>query len=237
MVCPVTQEDCPAAKNRTPLAMSSGFPSRRSGDARDELALAFLAVALPLPLGRRVGQDEAGGDAVHRDAERPELVRHLPGEPDLAGLRAGVGLDPGPADAQAGGGGDVDDPAASGVPSCPARPRGCRGKRWSGWRRPPRASRRRTPPRAGGRPGRRRPPALLTRMSTAPSPAKNSRTAAGVGQVDGILVDAVHGRAVRRGAPRRWRRRCRAPCRSRRRSCRSGSSSPDPSSSDPAVLQ
>src|SRR5580692_2938221 len=84
-------------------------PARRY--ALHQLPLALLAVALPLPLGRGVGQDEPGSDAVHGDAERPELVRHLPGEPDLAGLRAGVGLDTGQADAAACSRGDVDDPA------------------------------------------------------------------------------------------------------------------------------
>src|SRR5579859_622248 len=72
------------------------------GDARHQLPLALLAVALPLPLGRRIGADEARSDAVDRDAERPELVRHLPGEPDLGRLRAGVCLDPRLADAPAG---------------------------------------------------------------------------------------------------------------------------------------
>ena len=91
--------------------MSSGFPSPPGGNARHQFPLARLAVARPLPLGRRVGQDEAGRDAVDRDTERPQFVRHLPGEPDLAGLGAGVRLDPGQADGAPGSRGDVDDPA------------------------------------------------------------------------------------------------------------------------------
>src|ERR1700689_5816231 len=87
-----------------------GLSQSPHGDALHQLALALLAVALPLPLGRRVGEDEPGSDAVDRDAERTELVRHLPGEPDLARLRAGVGLDAGQADAAARSRGDVDDP-------------------------------------------------------------------------------------------------------------------------------
>src|SRR5215469_8415303 len=88
-----------------------GFAEAPHGDPLDKLPLARLAVAGPLPLGRRVGQDEAGRYAVDRDAERPELVRHLPGEPDLAGLGAGVRLDPGQAHGAPGARGDVDDPA------------------------------------------------------------------------------------------------------------------------------
>src|SRR6516164_1166908 len=76
----------------------SGLAEAPHGDPPDERPLARLAVAGPLPLGGRVVQDEAGRDAVDRDAETPELVGHLPGEPDLAGLGAGVRLDPGQAD-------------------------------------------------------------------------------------------------------------------------------------------
>src|ERR1700751_5037218 len=81
------------------------------GDPLDQRPLARLAVAGPLPLGGGVGQDEAGRDAVYRDAEPAKLVRHLPGEPDLAGLGAGIRLDPGQADGARGARGDVDDPA------------------------------------------------------------------------------------------------------------------------------
>src|SRR5215469_15257970 len=88
-----------------------GLPEPPRGDARHQFPLARLAVAGPLPLGRRVGQDEAGRYAVDRDAERPELVRHLAGEPDLAGLGAGVRLDSGQAHGAPGARGDVDDPA------------------------------------------------------------------------------------------------------------------------------
>src|ERR1700685_165150 len=84
------------------------------GNLLHELALAFLAVAFPLLFGRGVGAHEPGCDAVHRDAVLAELVGHLPGEADLAGLRARVRLDPGEADAAASAGGDVDDPAAAG---------------------------------------------------------------------------------------------------------------------------
>src|ERR1700749_2303781 len=83
------------------------------GDALHELALAFIAVALPLLFGRGVGAHEPGCDAVHRDAVLAELVGHLPGEADLSGLRARVRLDAREADAAAGAGGDVDDPAAA----------------------------------------------------------------------------------------------------------------------------
>src|SRR5260370_31144640 len=70
-------------------------------------------MAVPLPLGGRVGKDEAGGDEVGGDHERAEFVRHLPGEADLAGCRAGVGLDARLAYGQAGRRGDVDEPAPS----------------------------------------------------------------------------------------------------------------------------
>ena len=43
----------------------------------------------------------------------PELVRRLAREADLPGLRAGVRLDAGQADAAPGAGGDVDDPAVA----------------------------------------------------------------------------------------------------------------------------
>src|SRR5215475_2902337 len=79
-------------------------------DAGHQLGLALGAVAVPLDLGGRVGQDEPGRDAVHRDAERAELGGQLAGQPDLAGLGAGVRLDSGPADGQPGGRGDVHDP-------------------------------------------------------------------------------------------------------------------------------
>src|SRR6266704_3232170 len=80
-------------------------------DAVDQCPLAVGAVALPLPDAGRVRQHEAGGDAVDRDPERAELACHLAGEADLGGLRAGVGLDPGLADAEPGRRGDRDDPA------------------------------------------------------------------------------------------------------------------------------
>src|SRR6201999_1165952 len=85
------------------------------GYSLPELALAFLAVALPLLLRRGVGEHEAGGDAVHRDAVLAKLVGHLPGEPDLPGLRARVRLDTREAHAPPGAGGDVDDPAGTGL--------------------------------------------------------------------------------------------------------------------------
>ena len=154
-------------------------PSRRSGDALHQLGLALLAVALPLPLGRRVGQDEPGSDAVDRDAERAELVRHLPGEADLAGLGAGVGLDAGQADAAARSGGDVDDPAPAALPSSTGRPRGCTGTRCTGWRRRPLATSSSETSSIGGGSGPTTPPALLTRMSTPPTEAKNAVDLAG----------------------------------------------------------
>ena len=143
IVWPVTQPDASAAKNRTPLAMSSGWPSRRSAMPVDQLALPVGAVAVPLNLGRRVGQDEPRRDAVDRDPERAQLVGHLPGEADLARLGAGVGLDAGLAGAQAGGRGDVDDPALAPRLHRPPPPRGCTGTRWSGSRPRPRARPRR----------------------------------------------------------------------------------------------
>src|ERR1700761_2037222 len=84
------------------------------GDALHELALAFLTVALPLLFRCGVGEHETRRDAVHRDAVPAEFVGHLPGEADLAGLRARVRLDAREAGAAVGAGGDVDDPAAAG---------------------------------------------------------------------------------------------------------------------------
>src|ERR1700743_479510 len=83
-------------------------------DALHELLLAFLAVAFPLLFRLGVGEQDPGRYAVHRDAVLAELVGHLPGEADLAGLRARVRLDAGKADAAASAGGDVDDAAAAG---------------------------------------------------------------------------------------------------------------------------
>ena len=63
------------------------------GDPVEQLLLTVGAEGVPLTLGRRVREDEAGRDVVHRDAPRAELVRQLAGEPDLAGLRRRVRLD------------------------------------------------------------------------------------------------------------------------------------------------
>src|SRR5262245_45266343 len=67
-------------------------------DRVDQAALTFLAIGLPLPLGRRVGADEARRHIVDRDAPGPEFVGELPGQADLRRLGGGVGLDAGQAD-------------------------------------------------------------------------------------------------------------------------------------------
>ena len=124
-------------------------------DAGHQVTLAVLAVAGPLPLGGRVGQDEAGTDAVHRDAEGPQLVGHLPGEAELARLGAGVGLDAGLAHGQRGRRRDVDDPAPAAL--LHARHHGPGAQERAGQvgvdHGMPVLARR--PPRAAGRPGRR----------------------------------------------------------------------------------
>ena len=111
--CPVIQLASSDAKNSTPLAMSSRRAEALERDPLDERPLALGAVRLPLALGRRVGADESRRDVVHRNAPRAELVRELPGEPDLRRLRGGVRLDAREADAEAGAAGDVDDAAAA----------------------------------------------------------------------------------------------------------------------------
>ena len=114
MVCPLTQPASGAAKNSTPRAMSERLAGRAGRDVLQQRPLAVGAVAVPLGLGGRVGEHEPRRDAVDGDAERAQLVGHLPGEADLAGLRRGVGLDAGEADAAPGARGDVDDPAVAG---------------------------------------------------------------------------------------------------------------------------
>ena len=125
IVCPLTQPASGAAKNSTPRAMSYGVAGPAGRDVLEQGLLAVLAVAVPLRLGGRVREHESGCDAVDGDAERPQLVCHLPGEADLAGLGRGVGLDAGEADAAAGPGGDVDDPPVAGGASSAGRRRGC----------------------------------------------------------------------------------------------------------------
>src|SRR5581483_8334725 len=83
-------------------------------DRLDQPPLALLAVALELRDRGRVREDEARRDRVDGDPEAPELVGALAREADLAGLRARVRLDPREADAAAGAGRDVDDPAVAG---------------------------------------------------------------------------------------------------------------------------
>src|SRR5579859_4594586 len=53
------------------------LPEPPGRDLLDQRPLAPLAVALPLPLGRRVGEHEAGRDGVDGDPEPAELVRGL----------------------------------------------------------------------------------------------------------------------------------------------------------------
>jgi len=80
-----------------------GLTEPAGGDPGDQRPLPVRAVAVPLGLRGRVGQHEAGRDAVHGNPVRAELVRHLPGEAELAGLGGGVGLDARLADGQPGG--------------------------------------------------------------------------------------------------------------------------------------
>ena len=91
-------------------------------DVLKQPLLALLAHRLPLPLGGRIGADEARRDVVDGDVPRPELVRELARQADLPGLGAGIGLDAGQADAETGAAGDVDDPAVALAASCRAPP-------------------------------------------------------------------------------------------------------------------
>ena len=72
------------------------------GDALQQTLLARVTESLPLPFGVGVGTDKARRHAVDGDAEGSELVGQLPNQADLPRLGAGVGLDPGQADTQAG---------------------------------------------------------------------------------------------------------------------------------------
>src|SRR5215211_7415252 len=56
----------------------------------DQRALTLLAIRLPLSLRRGVRPHEAGGNVVHGDTPRPELVRELSREPDLGRLRGRI---------------------------------------------------------------------------------------------------------------------------------------------------
>src|SRR5579884_323213 len=107
---------------RAPPGVVGGEEEHRRGDVlgraqatqRDALQQRRLPrrpVRLPLPPRARVAQHEAGGHAGDRDLPRTELPGELPGEPDLAGLGAGVGLDAGEAGAPSRARGDVDDAA------------------------------------------------------------------------------------------------------------------------------
>ena len=119
---PLIQPAKSDAKNITIAAMSSGEPSRFRAMFCEEPLLAVLAHRLPLPLGGRVGADEARRDVVDGDVPGPELMGELARQPDLPGLGAGIGLDAGEADAEAGAAGDVDHPAVAPAASCRARP-------------------------------------------------------------------------------------------------------------------
>src|SRR5205085_948508 len=68
------------------------------------------SVRLPLAFRRRVRANESRRDVVDGDVPWSQLVRELPGEPDLCRLRRGVRLDAGEADSEARAAGDVDDP-------------------------------------------------------------------------------------------------------------------------------
>src|SRR5581483_1139590 len=83
-------------------------PPRR--DRLEQPLLSLFPVALELRDRRRVREDEARRDRVHRDPERAELVGGLPREPELPCLGARVCLDSREADAASGAGRDVDDP-------------------------------------------------------------------------------------------------------------------------------
>src|SRR5205807_6888313 len=92
--CPVIPRGSGRDEEPDPVGDVFGPPETPQRDPFDEAPLTFLAVALPLLFGRRIGPNESRGDAIHRDPERPKLVRHLTREPDLSGLGAGVGLNP-----------------------------------------------------------------------------------------------------------------------------------------------
>src|SRR5689334_25117682 len=81
-------------------------------DPLDQRALAFLAVRLPLTLGRRIRAHESRRDVVDRDVPRPELVRELARQPDLRRLRRSVRLNSRETDPQSRATRDVDDPTA-----------------------------------------------------------------------------------------------------------------------------
>ena len=150
--------------------MSSGCPSRRVAIRSSNRSLAVLAVALPLARSL-VGFESTnpGAIAFDRDAEAAELVRDLPREADLPGLRARVRLDPGQAHAAARAGRDVDDAPVRHAPSSPGLPPGCTGTCSSGSRRRRRSSPRPVTSSSGCPTWPTTPPALLTRMSTAPT--------------------------------------------------------------------
>ena len=109
----VIQPACSLAKNSVAAAMSSGVPRRFVWIDVDEALLPVRAVALPLPLRRRVREHEAGRDRVHGDAVRRELPGELLRQADEGVLCRRIGLDAGEARAQAGAGRDGDDPARS----------------------------------------------------------------------------------------------------------------------------
>ena len=131
IVCPVIHPDVPRRRTDPvgdvlgPGPAAASRCPRRSGPGP-------RCRSSPTASRGGVGQHEPGRDAVHRDAGPASSCGHLPGEPDLPGLGAGVGLDAGPADAPPGAGGDVHDPAPAAGASCPGRPPGCTGRCWSG---------------------------------------------------------------------------------------------------------
>jgi hypothetical protein len=99
-----------------PVGNVCGLAETACRDPGHQFPLPVGAITIPLGLRGRVGQDEAGGDAVNGDAERAQFVRHLPGEAQLARLGAGVGLDPGLADGQSRPRRDDDDPPPAAFP-------------------------------------------------------------------------------------------------------------------------
>ena len=77
--------------------MSSTLPKRFKAIFCKRARLTRLAISRPLPFSRRVRQHEPRRDRIDRNVPRPQLMRQLPGEPNLPRLGACIGLNSGQA--------------------------------------------------------------------------------------------------------------------------------------------
>jgi len=78
------------------------LPQAAQGNIFHQMLLTFSPQRLPLPFGGRVGKNKTRRHAVDGNSEGAQFMGELPDQADLPRFGAGIGLDPGQTDTQAG---------------------------------------------------------------------------------------------------------------------------------------